>query len=290
MNLIKKGTYTNKGVQKSGYLGVIGKLLNTEISELILLENKSAVLYPPENDKLKEFCYLISGRLDANGLIIEPGDSFFVDSSIDSVYITAIEKSKLLYLSETEIIANTADSMNKLHALISILDERDPYTSNHSHRVSVISAKIATHLKLESSRLELLNRASIFHDIGKLEIPAEILTKPGKLSDSEFDLIKKHPTYGYQIAKEHNFPKEAEIILQHHERIDGSGYPNGLSNKEISLEAKIIAVADSYDAMTKDRPYRFALSHEEAVAELIKYTDLRYDKQIVNALIEIIKA
>jgi len=128
------------------------------------------------------------------------------------------------------------------------------------------------------------------HDIGKIYVPSEILSKPGKITEVEYNIIKTHPQVGYDILKSIDFPWPiAEIVLQHHERLDGSGYPNGLKGKDILLEAKILAVADVIEAMATHRPYRAALSIEEALNEIKSNRGKLYDSKVVNACLTIFK-
>ncbi|MEA5009910.1 MAG: HD-GYP domain-containing protein [Clostridium tyrobutyricum] len=168
------------------------------------------------------------------------------------------------------------------------MDARDPYTAGHSKRVAEISLEIGKQLRLNKDKLETLEIAALLHDVGKLGIPDAILHKTGKLNDFEYSKIKEHPTIGVNILKDIEFLKEAiPFILHHHERLDGGGYPTGLKANEIPLEAKIIAVADSYDAMVSDRPYRKGLPHSTASNELIKYKNIQFDSQVVDAFFKI---
>ena len=141
-----------------------------------------------------------------------------------------------------------------------IVEARDPYTSGHQKRVADISVKIAEELGMPEEQIRGIYMAGIIHDLGKIQVPAEILSKPGKLSKLEFDIIKTHPKVGYDLLKGIEFPWPiAQIIYQHHERTDGSGYPRRLKGERILLEAKIISIADVIEAITSHRPYRAAL-------------------------------
>ncbi|MBE3138676.1 MAG: MEDS domain-containing protein, partial [Actinobacteria bacterium] len=166
-----------------------------------------------------------------------------------------------------------------------LIEIKDPYTSGHQKKVAAISIAIAKNLGLSKETIEAIWTASLIHDIGKISIPASILSKPGKLTDIERAMIETHPVTGYDIVKEIDFPQPiAEIILQHHERINGSGYPSGLKGYGIMLEAKIIAVADVFEAMTSHRPYRSALSLETTMDELIDNKGTLYDPDVVDCL------
>jgi len=165
-------------------------------------------------------------------------------------------------------------------------ETRDPYTAGHQRRVTDLAIEIAKALRLEPERLQGLRAAGLVHDIGKMAIPAEILSKPSALSVNEMSLIKSHPQVAYDILKSTAFPwPVADIVLQHHERIDGSGYPNGLKGDEILLEARILAVADTVEAMASHRPYRAAVGIEAALAEIENQREKQYDPDIVDACI-----
>lgn len=173
-------------------------------------------------------------------------------------------------------------------ALSTAIDARDTYTAGHSERVTNISCKIGQALNLTSDQLNILEIAALFHDVGKIGIPDNILNKPGKLTNEEFNQIKQHPYIGVDILKTIKFlDKTFPIILHHHEKYDGSGYPFGISGETIPLESRIICVADSYDAMTSDRPYRKGLRHTIAVDELNKFKGIQFDPKIVDAFLKI---
>jgi PAS domain S-box-containing protein/putative nucleotidyltransferase with HDIG domain len=169
-------------------------------------------------------------------------------------------------------------------------EAKDAYTSGHQKRVAALAAAIGQTLGLPVEVTTGLKMAALVHDIGKLKIPGEILCKTSKLSVAEFALIKMHPEAGYEILKGAELPWNlAEIIYQHHERLDGSGYPRGLKNGEILLESKIIAVADVVEAMSGHRPYRPALGVEKAVAEIASQRGVKYDPEVVDACITLFR-
>lgn len=158
-----------------------------------------------------------------------------------------------------------------VNALGVIVAQKDPYTAGHSERVARIAMALGHAMGLPQNRIETLRVAGNLHDIGKVSVPGEILNKPGRLTPEEFEQVKVHPETGFEILKDIPFHGPvAEIVLQHHERYDGTGYPRGLKRDEALLEARILAVADIYEALTSDRPYRQALSHEEAMAHIIR--------------------
>ncbi len=177
-----------------------------------------------------------------------------------------------------------------IQALISAMESKDIYTAGHQRRMADLARSIATKMSLSKDRIEGLRIAATIHDIGKLSVPSEILSKPGKLSSLEFSLIKEHARNGYEILKDVNSPWPlAEIVHQHHERLDGSGYPKGLKGEEICLEAKILAVADVVEAMSSHRPYRPAQGIKAAIKEIEKNRGKLYDSDAVDACLELFR-
>jgi putative nucleotidyltransferase with HDIG domain len=165
-----------------------------------------------------------------------------------------------------------------------ITELRDPYTSGHQIRVAKLASAIAREMKLPEEKVEAIHIASLVHDIGKINVPQEILSKPGVLSDLEMRMIQIHPQAGCDILSEINFPWPiAEIVREHHEHYDGSGYPQGLKADSIMIEARIICVADVIEAMSSHRPYRPVLGLENAVREITDNRDVLYDRDVVNA-------
>lgn len=174
--------------------------------------------------------------------------------------------------------------------LSDMLNLKDPYTQFHEKNVAKLALEIAERMGLDEFTIESIRVASMVHDIGKINIPTEILSKPGKLSDIEFEMIKKHPETAYEILRKVDLPwPVADIVYQHHERLDGSGYPRHLKSDEILLEAKIIIVADVIEAMSSHRPYRAALGFEAAIEEIKKNAGVLYDAKIVQICTSILE-
>ncbi len=177
-----------------------------------------------------------------------------------------------------------------IKTLFLTLEMRDAYTAAHQKRVSKLAYAIAIELGLPDQQVEAIRLSGLIHDLGKIAIPSEILSKPGKLTEIEFNLIKTHPRVGYEILKEIQFPWSiSNIILQHHERLDGSGYPYGMKRKDgIMIEARILAVADTFEAMATHRPYRASLGENIALEELINGSNKIYDEDAVYACVKLI--
>jgi PAS domain S-box-containing protein/putative nucleotidyltransferase with HDIG domain len=186
-------------------------------------------------------------------------------------------------------LARTTEVQNgTIEALATLSEVRDPYTAGHQRRVTRLACALARELGLPDDRVAGLRVVGLLHDTGKISVPAEILSKPGKLSDTEFAIIKSHAQAGYEIVKEIRFPwPVAEVILQHHERLDGSGYPQGLQGDDILPDAKILAVADVVEAMASHRPYRPALGIELALEEIAQQKGVLYDPKVVDACIKL---
>ena len=192
-------------------------------------------------------------------------------------------------LAELKRLASGADKAARYRAAASLakaVDARDVYTGSHSGRVSDLAARIAVRLGQSDELVELTRLAGSLHDLGKLAIPEEILRKPGPLSEAERLVLERHPQIGYRMLESLGVDPLAEWVLHHHERWDGAGYPEGLSGESIPLGARIIFVADAYDAMTSDRVYRPRLTDEEAVAELRRCAGTQFDPAVVTAFAE----
>jgi len=181
-------------------------------------------------------------------------------------------------------------STSIIFTMAKILELRDPYTAGHQQRVARLACAIAREMGLNEEEVDGIFMAALIHDIGKIYVPAEILNRPAKLNDTEMDLVKTHPSIGYDIVREIDFEQPVDrIVVQHHERIDGSGYPDGINGSDIILQARILAVADVVEAMASHRPYRPALSMDETLDEIDRYRDVLYDGQVVDACLKIFK-
>ena len=177
-----------------------------------------------------------------------------------------------------------------IQAMASTSEMRDPYTAGHQKRVRKLAIAIGNEMKITKEQLEGVKFAGIVHDIGKISVPSDILSKPGKISSTEFEVIKGHSQTGFDLLNKIEFPWPiSEIVYQHHERMDGSGYPRGLKEDNILLEARILAVADVVEAMTSHRPYRPAYGIEKALREIEKYKGKYYDLKAVDACIKLFK-
>jgi len=179
--------------------------------------------------------------------------------------------------------------INSVLALMRTVETRDPYTAGHQHRVADLATAIAREMGLSAERIEGIRLGSMIHDIGKIYVPAEILNRPGRITDNEFEIIKTHPLVGKDILQDLTFPWPIEeMIFQHHERIDGTGYPQGLTGDAIALEARIISVADVIEAISSHRPYRPALGIELGIEAIKDGRGTIFDAAVADACLRLI--
>lgn len=235
--------------------------------------------------------------------VIEEGASDFMQKPVNIeeliVRLKRVLKERTLLRERDRAQEELQEGMEKLHRAIEgiikviavTVETRDPYTAGHQRRVANLASAIARELGLSQDHINGINMAGLIHDCGKISVPAEILSKPTKLMDMEFSIIKTHPQIGCDILQTIEFPWPVEqIVLQHHERENGTGYPQGLEGKNIIIEAKIIAVSDVVEAMASDRPYRPALGIEEALEEIRNNSGILYDADVVEACLKIISS
>jgi len=198
--------------------------------------------------------------------------------------ITERKKSQELQEENIQKLIKSRDAV--IQAIASVVEMRDPYTAGHQRKVSDLARAIAVEMKLSPDQVDTIRVASLIHDLGKIAVPAEILSKPGRLDEAELQLIREHPTTGYNILKSIDmFEKIAQIVHQHHERMDGSGYPRGLRGQEILPETRILSVAEAVEAMLSHRPYRPALTLQKTLEEIIRQKGILYDAPVVEACV-----
>jgi len=194
------------------------------------------------------------------------------------------KKLKQAYKKLVKFIEGTANIITK------VVETRDPYSIGHQQRVSKLATAIAQEIRLPQDKIGGTKIASLVHDIGKVNLPTEIMSKPGKLIEVEFNLVKNYPKVGYDILKKVDFPWPiAEIVFQHQEKINGSGYPRGLKGDEICIEAKILGVANVVEAMSSYKSYRPALSIGEALTEISNNKNILFDPEVVDTCIKLFK-
>lgn len=280
---------------KTKDLALLAKHGNIEIITQTIKQNATAWLEPPQDEETFEFFYLLSGDIeiisDKQGTIrVSSGDSFILTCFRESFLLKCLSEAKMLYVTNKPSYDSSAFWQNKLNEQLQRIEDKDHYTRRHSRSVMKYAVDLYEELNRSRDRaaMEHFVMSALFHDIGKCSIPIEILNKPGKLTDREFDVIRKHAEESRRIL-EPLFGKEvADFAGKHHERMDGSGYPEGLRGDDIPIEVRILMVADSFDAMTSDRVYSKAKTMEAAARELCGMND-KYDPAVTAALMRLVK-
>jgi|GEM_PF-767131 len=267
---IRTPLYVNPELRKK-YLG----LLHSQG----IIENFEAEFYRKDGRKI-QVCMNVRATRDSVGNILH--------------FVGTMENITPRKLAEEEL-KQTLEKLRKsligtIQAMSLMVETRDPYTAGHQKRVSNLARIIAQEMGLSNDTVDAIRMAGIIHDIGKISVPAEILSKPGKLSDLEFSIIKVHAQSGYNILINVGLPYPiAEIVLQHHERLDGSGYPNGLKDDQILIGARIVSVADVVEAISSHRPYRPAYGMNAALEEIEKNKGILYDEKVVEACLKLFR-
>jgi len=246
---------------------------------------------PPAMVGQTTICSTVLHTPDGRTLPIEKNDSPIIDDRGNNIGNVLVFRDVSERVRNEEAVHEYVHNLRRtleatVEALAVTAEKRDPYTAGHQQRVSALACAIALRLGLAEERVEGLRVGGLLHDIGKIYIPAEILAKPATLNAIEFGLIKTHSEVGHEILRNIPFPwPVADMVLQHHERLNGTGYPQGLANGQIMLEAKILSVADVVEAMSSHRPYRPALGMDRALGEIKKNREKLYDPEIVDACV-----
>ena len=256
-----------------------------EVVELTLKKDGRLTLTPA--GPVTETFHILAGQLNCalpSGPLVVTNRNRIVTKDLEEpIILSALTDAHLLYITTQPQFHAISEKLNQLRELAVEVELKDGYTADHCDRLQMLSFATGQELGLRTDRLLLLDSSAYLHDVGKIKVPLSVLNKPGKLTPEEWKVIEKHPTFGRELL-ENTFMKDAGVIVeQHHERWDGSGYPHGLSGNDILVEAAIIAVADTFDAMTTDRPYRGGLCREAALLELSKYAGVHYPEEVVLA-------
>jgi putative nucleotidyltransferase with HDIG domain len=276
---------------ESGSLQLLYSSGSTELSLMNLNRDMRFFIVPNETSvPASEVYYLLSGQLSfqdhEQNIVLSEGDYIVAEGLERAVAFHGLSDVAMVYFSSQPSFSDVGQDAEKLMQLADSIEQKDGYTADHCKRIQDFSLRTAEAMGLSHDRLYLLNYGAYLHDVGKAKLPEGLLQKPGKLTSDEWTMMKQHPTMGRELLENSFLQDVGEIIEQHHERLDGSGYPQGLKGLEISLEAFIVAVADTFDAMTTDRPYRSALAVSRALAELRHYADKHYPREVVEAFIK----
>jgi putative nucleotidyltransferase with HDIG domain len=289
----KKGSSMENVLFDSQKISLLARGDGVEVLLETIEKDRLFYIYPADDPHVLEFYLILSGEIECEyndeKVLLGPQDYFTAKGITETIHFTALSNVTFLWVITEPTFANLSNNISSLKEIVKKVEVKDRYTYLHSDRVANYSIKIAKKMKLNRVQVENLNASSTLHDIGKIHVPKEILNKPSRLTVEEFDIIKKHPSDGAEMIKGTFYEELAPIIEQHHERLNGSGYPKGLKGDDILLEARIIAVSDTFDAMTEDRVYRKASNAQEAFNVIKSSIGTLYDKEVVEAFEKVLK-
>ena len=287
VTLRRQGASLETVASRAGKVDLLVSAQDLEIVEGTLEKGERITLVPSAG--AVETYYILAGSLRGDlpvgPLNVRAGDLLITESLEAPLILSADEAVRFLYVTSRPTFHEISGRLGELMELAVEVEIKDGYTAEHCLRLQRLSFETGRELGLAPDRLRLLSYAAYLHDVGKIKVPTAMLEKPTELTQDEWALMRKHPTFGRELL-ETTFMREAGRIVEgHHERMDGSGYPYGLLDEDILLESYIVAVTDAYDAMTTERPYHRAVSHEEAVAELRRCAGLYYPAEVTEAFL-----
>lgn len=291
----RRGEALETTASKTGEVRLLFARDGTELVEATVRVGKRVTIVPApyEDAGVTEAYYLLRGALrsDLPGgpLRLEEGDVLIVNDLEEPTIFLAETEVTFLYVTSQPAYRYVSTSIRELRRLAVEVEQKDGYTASHCERLQALSYQTGERLGLSHERLHRLQYGAYLHDAGKIDIPLSILTKPGVLTLQEWEIVKQHPIFGRERVEETFMRDAAVIVEQHHERFDGSGYPYGLGGEEVLTESYIVAVADSFDAMTTKRPYRRALDEASALAELRAGAGRLYKEEVVEAFVAVIE-
>ena len=276
-------------------LSLLAKSGDIEIMRQMVTAGATLWLSPGSEEYTFEFFFVQRGKLEIapEGDDVEtlgPGDCFYVHGLKQNVMLRCVEAAELLYVSNCPVFDSEAYWQQELQGLLRRIDEKDHYTQRHSRAVMEYALQVYKELKdhCPGLKLEDFVMGALFHDVGKCNVPGDILRKKARLTDEEYKLIQQHSLDSARLLEPIYGPRIAELAYSHHERMDGRGYPRGLKGKEIPFEARILAVADAFDAMTSDRGYNRVKTFEEAAVELQSLPEA-YDPLVTATLVRLVR-
>jgi len=280
--------------KRSATIELLASTGSLEITRHEIAAGRHIWLYASDEWSGFELVYILSGTVSLEGgegdvVLLEPGDYFYHHGLPEKEYFRVETDIEILLVANAPSFHLMRDELEEMVALALSVEEKDPLTEGHCSRLDRLAIATGERLGLSAQQLIDLSYAAYLHDIGKVKVPDEILNKEGALSDDEWEEMKRHPDYAVEILKDKDFLGDsAEIIRGHHERFDGTGYPQGLEGNGIPIGSRIVAVVDAYDAITSLRPYKKAQAKREAINELRRSAGAQFDSNVVRAFIEVI--
>ena len=279
---------------KAAVFRLLSSYPDLEILEGSIALGERLHLIPLENPPYAatEVYYILSGQLSSDlpgqTLTVGPGDYLVAERLQDVAIFSALSEVRFLYICSLPTFHQTSEALSELKNLAVEVETKDGYTANHCDRIQRLAYATGKELGLSHHQLYQLDYGAYLHDVGKIKIPLSLLQKPGPLSTDEWPLFHQHPITGREMLEQTFMKASGPIVEQHHERYDGSGYPYGLGRDEVRVESYIVAVADTYDAMTSNRPYRKARSKQEALDEIEGLTGQHYPTEVVKAFFSVL--
>ncbi|WP_242705550.1 HD domain-containing phosphohydrolase [Pontibacillus sp. ALD_SL1] len=292
-------TSIDNPIETVRYKGLTVKLLatgdGTEVIHHLLEEGARWSMQPQEGGTASESIFILSGSMkvtvEGETKVVSPGDVLSASPVQHGFIFSALEQTEFIYIASQPVFQFFSELLRENQELAVEVALKDGYTADHCERIMQMSMLIGERMGLSPVDMCTLNYASYLHDVGKIKIPKSILLKEGPLTAEEWEEMKRHCKYGKELLEETDSPymnMASQIVEQHHERYDGKGYPKGLHKDEISPLASIVSVVDAFDAMTTDRPYRKAMSVNEAVQELKRNNETMFHPEVVKIFIDLI--
>lgn len=291
VTLRRSGEFIEKAGLKFGDWYLLASWDGTEVLKQVIPAGTRFGLYPQEGWTALEFFYIVKGQAVWEGgteVILGPGDSLSATPVGEPFILRASTDLLVIFVGSQPSFHMVSSQIEEWRRLAVSVAEKDGYTGDHCRRIQRLAVAVGEALQLSPVERYNLYHGAYLHDLGKVAVPDEVLNKPGKLTPEEWSIMKLHPAAGGRMLAHTTLAGAARVLEQHHERIDGSGYPLGLRGDQICIEAQIVAVVDSYDAMTTDRVYRPAMSHEAAVAELTQGVGTLYNAKVVEAFLSVL--
>jgi HD-GYP domain-containing protein (c-di-GMP phosphodiesterase class II) len=289
LSLRRAGAGLEDITTKAAVFRLLSSNSDLEILEGRIAQGERLSLVPLENPPYAatEVYYILSGQLcselPGQTLTMGPGDFLLAEGLQDVALFSALTEVHFLYICSLPTFHQTSQALSELKNLAVRVETTDDYTAHHCDRIQRLAYATGKELGLSHHQLYLLDYGAYLHDVGKTKIPPTVLQKPAPLTQEEWPLFHQHPITGRQMLETTFMKASGPIVEQHHERLDGSGYPFGLGRDEVMVESYIVAVADSYDAMTSNRPYRQARSHQEATDEILRLSGTHFPAEVVKA-------
>lgn len=292
VTLHRAGEYLEKADLRYGGWHLLASWDGTEVIRQEVPAGKRFGLRPQEGWNALEYFYVLQGQAiweEGDPVeILRPGDYLSANPVQEPCILRALTDLTLLYVCSQPSFHLVSQQVAYLQQMAVSVEEKDGYTAGHCQRVQDLSLKIGRSLQLNPVQQFTLFHGAYLHDLGKVAVPDSILLKAGRLSPEEWTVMRQHPITGARMLSGTSVVGSAPVLEQHHERLDGSGYPHGLTGDLICLEAQIVAVVDSFDAMTSDRVYRTAMDRDSAMEELDKNAGKLYNQRVVQALVQVI--